>query len=343
MTEYVKEQDKPAAPIIKLQQKKEFKKEEPADEPKPVIKAPSKFTVSSNPHIKDNSSVKNIMWMVVVSLLPAAIAGVYFFKLRALSVIVLSVASAVATEIIINKLAKKPVTVHDGSAVITGLLMALILSPLVPWWIPVLGSIFAIAIAKLAFGGLGHNIFNPALAGRAFLVASFPALMTRWLLTDGVTGATPLGMLKEAGVATVSYFDLFIGNIGGCIGETSALAIILGGAFLLYKRIIDWRIPTLYIGTSALIAVIFGRNPLFHVLSGGLLLGAFFMATDYVTTPITKNGKLLFGFGCGFLTMAIRLWGGYPEGVMFSILLMNAFTPLIDRWTRPVQFGGKKR
>jgi len=300
-----------------------------------------KLTVSVNPHVKDKDNVNKIMWYVIIALLPAAIAGIYFFGINSLLIILLSVSSAVVTELIIQAITKKPITIKDGSAVLTGLLLALILSPLVPWWIPILGSVFAIAIGKQIFGGLGHNIFNPALAGRAFLVASWPALMTKWLLIDAATGATPLASLKLEGIKT-GYSKLFLGNIGGCIGETSAIALLIGAAFLLYKKIIDWRIPAAFIGTVFVFAFIFRQDPIFHILAGGLLIGAFFMATDYVTSPITKNGKLIFGFGCGFLTIILRLLSGYPEGVMFSILLMNATTPLIDRYTRLKPFGYKK-
>lgn len=299
------------------------------------------LTVSANPHIKDKDNVNKIMWCVILALLPAAIAGVYFFKINALLIILLSVSSAVVTELIIQAFTKKPVTIKDGSAALTGLLLALILSPTVPWWIPILGSIFAISIGKMVFGGLGHNIFNPALIGRAFLVVSWPALMTKWILPDGVTGATPLGMLKLEGIKT-GYNQLFLGNIGGCIGETSAIALLIGAGFLFYKKVIDWRIPIVYIGTVFVFALLFFQDPLFHILAGGLLIGAFFMATDYVTSPITPNGKLIFGVGCGFLTIILRLFSGYPEGVMFSILLMNAAVPLIERYTKVKPFGYKK-
>lgn len=319
---------------------KQMVEEKPKLNIKPASK-PTRFTVSPSPHIKDKNSIQSIMWMVVLALLPVTLTGIYFFKLKALITVLLAVGAAVAAEYVIQKLSKKDITINDGSAVLTGLLLALVLSPMVPWWIPVVGSIFAISIGKAAFGGLGNNIFNPALAGRAFLVLSWPALMTTWLLPDGITGATPLGILKETGAYAGSYLDLFLGNIGGCIGETSAIALILGAAFLFYKKIIDWRIPTAYIGTALIMALVSGQDPIFHISTGGLLIGAFFMATDYVTTPITKNGRLIFGLGCGLLTMIIRLWGGYPEGVMFSILLMNAATPLIDRFTKPKQFGEK--
>jgi electron transport complex protein RnfD len=301
-----------------------------------------KLKVSTNPHVKDKDSVNKIMWYVILSLLPAAGAGIYFFGENALWILLLSIVSAVLTELIIQKLMKRKITIKDGSAVLTGLLLGLILSPAVPLWIPILGAVFAIAIGKMVFGGLGHNIFNPALVGRVFLVASWPALMTKWLLIDGTTGATPLGMLKLEGITT-DYLTMFLGNIGGSIGETSAVALLIGALFLFLKKIIDWRIPFSYIGTVAVFAFIFGQDPLFHILAGGLLIGAFFMATDYVSSPITKNGRLIFGFGCGFLTIIFRLFSGYAEGVMFSILLMNSLTPLIDRFTRIKPFGYKKK
>jgi len=303
-------------------------------------KEENKLTVSANPHIKDKDNVNKIMWYVILSLIPASVVGVYFFGMKALLVIILSVVSAVVTELVIQKITKEKITIKDGSAVLTGLLLGLILSPLVPFWIPILGAIFAISIGKMVFGGLGHNIFNPALVGRAFLVASWPALMTNWLV-DGITGATPLGLLKSEGIKT-GYNALFFGNIGGSIGETSAAALLLGAAFLFFMKIIDWRIPSAFIGTVFAFSFVFGQDGLFHILAGGLLIGAFFMATDYVTSPITKNGRLIFGFGCGFLTVIFRLYSGYPEGVMFSILLMNAATPLIERFTRIKPFGYRK-
>ncbi len=292
-----------------------------------------------SPHIRDKRTVKEIMWYVVIALLPAVAAGVYFFGFSSLLIIIASVLSAVLTEYIIQKLLKKPITITDGSAVITGLLVALVIPPGVPLWLPVLGSFLAIAIAKHAFGGLGCNIFNPALIGRAFLVISFPVLMTTWILPDGVTGATPLGLLKQGIAQTASNWDLFIGNIGGCIGETSALALLIGGLFLLYKKIISWHTPVGYIGTVALLSSVFGHDPLFNVLAGGIMIGAFFMATDYVTSPLTNNGRLIFGIGCGLLTVIFRMLSSMPEGVMYSILLMNIVTPLIDRYVRPKRFG----
>ncbi|MBW2984790.1 RnfABCDGE type electron transport complex subunit D [Candidatus Woesearchaeota archaeon] len=299
----------------------------------------NKLVVSVSPHIKSKEDVKSIMWLVVLALVPAMIAGIIFFGARAFWVILLSTLSAVLTEYIIQKLTKKEITVTDGSAAVTGVLLALVIPPSVPLWVPIVGSFFAVAIAKHAFGGLGFNIFNPALAGRAFLVASWPLLMTTWLLPDGVTGATPLGVMALKGINDFSYAQLFLGNIGGSLGETSALAILLGAAFLLYKKIIDWRIPLSYLGTVAVLMVLLRQDPLFHLLVGGLMLGAFFMATDYVTTPITAKGRVVFGIGCGLLVVLIRLFGSLPEGVAFSILLMNAFTPLIDRYTKTKPFG----
>ncbi len=317
-------------------------KDEPKKEVKPLeLKDP---IVSSNPHIRDHINIPIIMWSVILALMPATMAGIYFFKIKALLIIITSIASAVITELVILKLTKKPVVI-DGSSILTGLLLALILSPAVPLWVPFLGAAFAIAIGKMIFGGLGHNIFNPALVGRAFLVASFPAIMTTWLLPDGTTGATPLGALKLEGIRT-TYSKLFLGSIGGCIVETSAIALLIGLILLLFpplmkhkKPIIDWKIPATYVGTVFILAIIFRQDTIFHLLSGGLLIGAFFMATDYVTAPITKNGRIVFGIGCGVLTMLIRLFGSYPEGVMFAILLMNSVSPLIDRFTKPKPFG----
>ncbi len=298
--------------------------------------------VDNSPHIKDKDSVMSIMWWVVIALLPAAGAGVYYFGISALWIILVSVLSAVITETVIQKFMGRNNTVKDGSAVITGLLLALVLPPTVPLWLAAVGSIIAIAIAKFAFGGLGFNIFNPALIGRAFLVGSWPILMTTWLSPDGLTSATPLGALKVGGELIATNMQMFLGNIGGTIGETSVVAILVGALILFLKKIINWRIPATYIGTVFVFAWIFGQDAIFHILGGGLMLGAFFMATDYVTSPITRNGKFVFGVGCGLLTIIIRVFGGINEGVMYSILLMNAFTPIIDRYTQPKVFGAKK-
>lgn len=300
-----------------------------------------KFITSDSPHIFERIDKQRIMLAVITALLPTAIIGIYFFGKNAFFIIAISIATALLTDTLIKTLLKRKVSI-DFSVIITGLLIALILPPTVPIWIPIIGSAFAIAIAKWAFGGPGHVIFNPALAARAFLVASWPVLMATWVMPDGITGATPLSVLKMQGIKSVSYQQLFLGNISGTIGETSALALIIGGIFLLLIKKIDWRIPSTYIGTVFILTLVFGKDSLFHILAGGLIIGAFFMATDYTTSPITKNGKLLFGFGCGLLTALIRLFSGLPEGVMYSILIMNAFTPLIDRYLRPKPFGWKK-
>lgn len=295
--------------------------------------------VSAAPHIREGTQVETIMWWVVLALIPTVIASYYFFGLPALSIILVSILAALLTEFLIQKFTHQEITLKDGSAVVTGLLLALILPPTVPLWIPVLGAIFSLAIAKHAFGGLGYNIFNPALVGRAFLVASWPSLMTRWVTPDGVTGATSLMVHKSQGILLSSYSQLFFGGIGGCLGETSALALLIGATILFYKKIISWPIPLSYLGTVFFLSWGLGQDPLFHLLAGGLMIGALFMATDPVTSPLTKKGRLIFGIGCGFLTVIIRLYSGLPEGVMYSILLMNSLTPLIDRYTRTKPFG----
>ncbi|MCM8784016.1 MAG: RnfABCDGE type electron transport complex subunit D [Candidatus Omnitrophica bacterium] len=309
--------------------------------------------VSVSPHIKTKDSCKRIMWSVVLALIPTGCAGVFIFGLSALKVIIVSLITALLTEAIIQKLRHKKTTISDGSCFITGLLLAYNLPPSVPWWIPALGSFFAIAIVKHSFGGLGHNIFNPALAGRAFLVASSPRFMTNWTpprwQIDTLTTATPLGIIKEKiSHPLPSYLQLFLGDRGGCIGEVCILAIICGALFLLCKGYIHWYTPFTFIFTLGILSwmfmgnTLFKGNWLFHLLSGGLFLGAFFMATDYVTTPLTRRGQIIFGFGCGILTFLIRKFGGYPEGVSYSILIMNAFTPLIDRYTKTKKFGYTK-
>ena len=311
-----------------------------------------KFILAPSPHQYTDESVPKIMWSVVGALLPATVMAVYYFGLRALLMIIACTAAALITEVGMNRLRGERFTVRDGSAAITGLLLALTLPPSFPITLGMIGSVFAIVVGKQVFGGLGYNIFNPALLGRAFLQASFPVAMTTWTLpktlnaaTDAVTAATPLGQFKFEQVMT-EYSDLFLGNIGGCLGETSTLAILLGGGFLLVKRYADWRIPVSFLGTVFLLGGLFWLlnpsqypDPVFHLLSGGLMLGAFFMATDMVTSPITPNGSWIFGMGCGVILIIIRLYGGLPEGVMYSILLMNGLTPLINRYTRPAIFG----
>jgi len=305
--------------------------------------------VNTSPHLHKKESVSRIMWMVVFSLIPAGIAGVYIFGLGALQAIILGIAAAVVTEIVLQLATKKKITVFDGSAVLTGLLLAYNLPPNVPFWLPIIGSVFSIAIGKQIFGGLGQNIFNPALVGRVFLMASWPKYMTTFskpLNYDAITSATPLAILNEGGVLeNISYLDLFLGNRGGCIGEVCILALIIGAVFLLIRGYISWHIPVSYIATTGLFVYLFGAKVfftgdwLFHLLSGGLILGAFFMATDYVTSPLTAKGQIVFGIGCGLLTAVIRLWGGYPEGVSYAILIMNAATPIIDRYTKPRIYG----
>jgi electron transport complex protein RnfD len=310
-----------------------------------------KFVVSPSPHIRDRVSVRMIMCSVILALIPAVGAGVYFFGVWVLGIVAASVLTAVLTEFAALRLMGRRF-VMDGSAIVTGLLLALCLPPTVPIWIPVVGAAFAIGIGKCAFGGLGCNIFNPALVGRAFLMISWPLLMTTWAFPVApleavpeenlVTGATPLENWQKTG-AYVHSSDLFMGNVGGSIGETSALAILIGGIFLIAMRFIDWRTPLTYIGTVGALMFLLGQDPIFHILAGGLFLGAFFMATDYVTTPITGRGKAIFGLGAGIIVVAIRMFGGFPEGVLFSILIMNGFTPLIDRATRPRVYGTEAR
>lgn len=306
------------------------------------------LVVTSSPHVHSPDSVPAAMRDVLIALIPALLAALYFFRLKAALVILTCVVSAYAAEVLCLKCQGKQTRPGESSAAITGLLLAFCLPPSLPLWMAALGSIFSIVIAKQLFGGLGQNIFNPALIGRAFLLASFPVAMTTWTTPiDGMTTASPLGILKEAtGQQLPTLGQMFFGNISGSIGETSALAILLGGGYLLYRRQIDWRIPAGFLGSvfagMAVWGGITGQGiwyPFFHLCAGGLLLGAFFMATDWITTPVTKTGRLLFGIGCGLIVVMIRVKGGYPEGVAYSILLMNVMTPLLDRYTRARVFG----
>lgn len=312
------------------------------------------LTITVSPHIRDKDNLRLVMWSVVLALIPAGIAGVYIFGAKVILVILSAIAGALLTELIIEVLSKKPVSILDGSAFITGLLLAYNLPPGVPLWLAFIGSFFAIAIGKLAFGGIGYNIFNPALVGRVFLMASWPTYMTTWQATrwqpDVTTTASPLGLIKHSQTAHLpSYWDLFIGNRPGCIGEVCIIALLIGAAFLLFRRCISWHVPLSFILTVGILSWVFlGKglfkgDGLFYVLNGGLILGAFFMATDMVTTPLTKKGLLVFGIGCGLITFAIRKWGGYPEGVSYSILIMNSATPIIDRFTKPKKFGFVKK
>jgi electron transport complex protein RnfD len=305
--------------------------------------------ISTSPHIRSKESVHRIMWSVTLALLPAGIAGVWIFGIRALWVLLTTTLTAVASEAAFQKLRKKDITVQNGSAFLAGLLLGYNLPANIPLWQAALGSVFAIVIVKQLFGGLGHNIFNPALAGRAFLQIAYPARMSSWPVpfgTDAVTGATALDIKKNLVEGTMpTNLELLIGNRGGCIGEVCIIALIVGGLFLLIMRYIHWRTPVSFIGTVALLSWAFGGEKffsgdvIFYVLAGGLMLGAIFMATDPVTSPITKKGRWIFGCGCGLITTVIRLWGGYPEGVCYSILLMNAAVPLIDRFTKPRVYG----
>jgi len=311
----------------------------------------SNLLVSGSPHIHKQESVSRIMWTVVLSTIPAGIAGVIIFGLDALWVTLVAVIAAVLTEAVFEIWSKKKITVMDGSAVITGILLAYNLPSNVPLWLPIVGAVFSIAIGKQVFGGLGQNIFNPALVGRVFLMASWPKYMTTFVRPfsyDAITSATPLAALKEGKILEhISYLDLFLGKRGGCIDEVCILALLIGAAILLYKGYISWHIPATYILTTAIFTYIFGARQLFHgdwlfhILSGGLILGAFFMATDYVATPLTAKGQIIFGIGCGLLTAVIRLWGGYPEGVSYAILMMNAATPFIDRYTKNRIYGSR--
>jgi len=317
------------------------------------------FITQSSPHLRDKDSVPKIMYAVVISLVPAVFASLYFFRLRALLLLLCCVAACLATEAIFLSLRKKPLrALLDGSAIITGLLLAMTLPPSLPLDMAIIGAVIAIAIGKQVFGGLGYNIFNPALVGRAFLQTAFPVAMTTWIppLTQTIntaTYATPLGDLKfqdaVAQSTLVPLKDLFFGNTGGCLGETSALALIIGGLFLLFRRVIDWRIPLGIILSLSVFTGIFwlanpGKyaSPLFHLLAGGLLLGALFMATDMVTSPITSLGAWIYAFGIGIVIGLIRLFGGFPEGVMYSILFMNTFVPLLNRYTRPRILGERR-
>jgi len=305
------------------------------------------YTVSSSPHIKSKDSVQGIMRDVIIALIPATFAGIYFFGMEAFLVTLVSVLSCVVAEALWQKLTHRKITIGDLSAVVTGLLLAFNLPAAVPLWLPAIGGFFAIIIVKQFFGGIGQNIMNPALAARAFLLASWPVHMTNFTL-DGVSAATPLAILKNGGSELPSLMNVFIGNVGGCIGETSVIALLIGGAYLLYKRIISWHTPVSYIATVFILTLILGRDglmtgdALYEICAGGLMIGAFFMATDYTTSPMTKKGQLIFGLGCGILTTIIRLYGGYAEGVSYSILIMGLFVPFIDKFTAPRIFGEVK-
>src|SRR3990172_5293668 len=329
---------------------------------KVLPKEPTKLIVSIGPHMHDEESTAKIMWAVSGALLPATLMSVYYFGMPAIMVILICIVTSLLTEAGMQWLLKKPITLSDGSAFLTGLLLAMNLPAKVPFYIPFVGSFVAIMIAKHLFGGLGFNIFNPALIGRAFVLVSFAKIMTTFvapattfLALDAKTTATPLVLLKEEGMAKLLeiyhtkaalYQDLFIGSRAGSLGETSVISLLLGAAFLMMKRYITWHIPIPFIATVGILTWAFGGkdglmtgDPILHMMSGGLVLGAFFMATDYVTGPSVRSAQVVFGVACGALTVLIRLKGGYPEGVMFAILLMNCFAPLLDRGMKSRVFG----
>ncbi|MGL5175064.1 MAG: RnfABCDGE type electron transport complex subunit D [Cetobacterium sp.] len=301
-----------------------------------------------SPHIRTKETVDDVMYDVIIALLPALLAASYFFGIRAIVVTAVSILSCMITEFICQKLMKQDVQIFDGSAIITGILYAFVIPPYMSLAYVIVGAVVSIILGKMVFGGLGHNIFNPALVGRAFVQASWPVAITTFMYDD-MGGATLLDTMKRglgSDVALIDkgnlYLNTFVGKMGGCLGETSALALLLGGLYLIYKKQIDWKVPTIMIGTVFIAALIAGADPFLHVFSGGLFLGAFFMATDMVTSPHTPKGKAIFALGIGILVSLIRFKGGYPEGVAYSILIMNGFVPLINRYISPKKFGEVK-
>ena len=327
---------------------------------KPAAQDAPLLTVSSSPHIRDGETVTHIMWQVNLALAPAALFAVYHFGLPALVNMAVGIVSAIAAEYIWQRAMHQPVTAFDGSACITGLLLAMSMSPLLPPWMVAIGSVLAIIVAKQSMGGLGFNIFNPAHIGRAALMVSWPVAMTTWTTlsgtasVDAVATATPLNVLKMQGYdAVISLFGgqgamyqaMFLGNRNGSLGETSTLLLLAGGLYLIWRGYVNWFVPAVMLATVAVLTWVFGPaglftgDPLFHLMAGGLMLGAFFMATDMVTIPMTREGQVIFAAGAGALTVLIRLVGGYPEGVCYALLLMNAVTPLIDRFVKPRMFG----
>ena len=329
-------------------------------QPKEIEVQDYKFTVSASPHIRCNESISKIMWNVNIALAPAAIFSIFYFGFPALINMIVGVISAVACEYLVQKFCKKKITAFDGSAFLTGLLLSMSLPPTLPAYMVALGSFVAIVVAKQSMGGLGFNIFNPAHIGRAALMVSWPVAMTTWTKmtnsVDVVTSATPLNILKQQGYEALvktfgsnveMYKAMFLGTRNGSLGETSTILLIIGGIYLIYKGYVNWHVPACMIGTVGILTWIFGGatlftgDPLFHMMAGGLILGAFFMATDMVTIPITIKGQVIFAVGAGAITVLIRLKGGYPEGVCYSLLLMNAITPLIDRFVKPKSFGSR--
>ena len=311
-----------------------------------------KLIVSSAPHAVGPVSTQKIMGLVLVALIPAFVVGIYQFGYRAAVLTIVCVAACILFEYLMNKIMKKEQTVGDLSAVLTGVLLAFNLPAGLPFWIAIVGCFAAIVVVKQLFGGIGQNLVNPAVTARIFLFIAFATEMTTWPTArgtgvDAVTSATPLGELSMGGMeaVTVSNLDLFLGNVGGCIGEVSALALLIGGIFLICSRVITWHIPVSFLATVAVLGLIWGGidGAIFHLCAGGVMLGAFFCATDYVTSPTLPKGKIIFGIGCGLFTMLIRIFASYPEGVSFAILLMNILTPYIDRITENMMYPAPKK
>lgn len=303
-----------------------------------------KLISSVSPHITDSVTTQSIMLDVLIALFPALVAATIIFGVRALIVTAVCVAVCVLSEWAFQKICKKDVTIGDLSAAVTGVLLAFNLPVSIPLWQAAFGSIVAIIVVKQLFGGIGQNFANPAITARIVMMTAFSGTMTTWVFPDATSSATPLALLFKGDVASLpSYLDMFLGVRGGCIGETCVLALLIGGIYLLIKRVISWHTPVAFIGTVFVMALLLDKSPIYQLMSGGLILGAFFMATDYATTPTSKLGKIVFGIGCGFITVLIRFWGSSPEGVSFSILLMNIFTPYISKLTRkkPLIGGGK--
>ena len=306
------------------------------------------LTVASSPHIRGNFKTRRIMLDVVLALLPAMVVGIWLHGLRSLLVTVVAIASCVGAEYLYSLVTKKRNTIVDGSACVTGMLLAMTLPATVPYWLVIVGSTFAIMFVKCLCGGLGQNVFNPALSARGFMMLVAPAYMVRFEGLDGVTAATPLHHMVMPALPEETVLDMFLGKCPGSIGEVSALALLIGGAYLVYRKVISVRIPAAYLGTVAVLTLVFARTGdpvkwmLYSLFSGGVMLGAIFMATDYATSPVTPVGQVIYGIGCGALTVLFRYFGLFPEGVTYAILLMNAFVWLIDRHTAPRRFGVKK-
>ena len=321
-----------------------------------------KLIASSSPHIRSNENTRSIMLDVIIAMLPALFWAIYNFGFKALISVVVSIVACLFWEWLYRKLLKKPQSIGDLSAVVTGMLLAFVCPPELPWWALIIGAFFSIVVVKQLYGGIGCNFLNPALAGRAILLASYATAMTTWTLPTSkvdtvVSTATPLAIMKEGTVekfteltANYSVADMFIGRVGGSLGEVSALALLLGGAWLLIRKVISWHTPVAFIGTVAILTLISApagidnvQYMLYNVFGGGLMLGAIFMATDYATSPVTKPGQLIFGIGCGLITCFIRRFGSYPEGVCYSILIMNCTTWLLDKYIRPTIYGAVKK